>query len=251
MKRTLTIILCALVTCAACIAGNRKPVIGITCGGSYDISSTSNDYIHCIEKAGGVAVILPCSNNEDALREIVKKLDGVLFTGGEDVNPAIYGEENHPRLGAVNKFRDTSDIAIAKAAFEFHKPVMGICRGSQFVNVFCGGTLYQDLPSQKGVVHTHGAAPSHKAVVDRNSILYETMKSDTLFVNSTHHQAVKQIGKGLRVTAMSTDGIVEAYQSTDKKQVVVGIQFHPEAMAPSDDTWYEVFKWFVKQAKKK
>ena len=155
-----------------------------------------------------------------------------MFTGGEDYDPALFGEERIPELGTVNGFRDTSDFAYARMALKQRKPILGICRGEQLLNIVLGGTLYQDLPSQTGKTsHSQngsGNKPCHGMTIDRNSILHKIIGRDSVIVNTSHHQAVKQLGEGLRVTAVSDDGVVEAFESTDRKMKVLAVQFHPE-----------------------
>lgn len=250
IRRTAAIIIMIL-TCVT-MQARKKPIVGITCGGNEAVSTMENSYVRAVLAAGGIPVLLPCTSDPSAVREIVKSLDAIIFTGGEDVNPARYGEAPLPQLGTVNDLRDASDFEYASAVLGTRIPVMAICRGSQLINVACGGTLYQDLPSQKGVVHTQAppvSEPMHEATLETDSVLYGLMKATTVEVNSTHHQAVKKIGNGLRVTAMSKDGIVESYQNTGKGQIIIGIQFHPEEMIKSHEEWNEVFRWFIAKAR--
>lgn len=250
IRRTAAIIVMIL----ACMTmqARKKPLVGITCGGNKAVSTMENSYVRAVLAAGGIPVLLPCTTDPAAVREIAARLDAIIFTGGEDVNPARYGEAPLPQLGTVNNLRDTSDFEYASAVLGTRIPVMAICRGSQLINVACGGSLYQDLPSQKGVVHTQAppvSEPMHEVVLETDSILYGLMKCQTLRVNSTHHQAVKRIGNGLRITAMSKDGIIESYQNTGKRQIIIGIQFHPEEMTESHEEWNEVFRWFIAKAR--
>jgi len=252
MKFRALAILLILFSCMS-MEARKRPVIGITCGGNSDVSAIENSYVEAVARAGGIPVLIPCIDRNPVLEELVKELDGIIFTGGEDCNPALYGEAPIPELGAVNNFRDTSDLRIARLVIGTKKPIMAICRGSQFLNVAFGGTLYQDLPSQKGVRHGQSppvSKPFHGLKIEKDSYLYEILGLESTDVNSTHHQAVKQIGNGLRVIAMSTDGVVEAYQNVGKGQVVLGMQFHPEWLLPADEKWLPIFEWFVEQARK-
>ena len=254
-NRILTVLLLALVflTVQSNTADARKkPLIGITCGGSIEVSGIENSYAEAILKAGGIPMLIPCIGTHIPVEELLKKLDGIIFTGGEDCNPAMYGEEAIPQLGTVNDHRDSSDLALAKVILGSKIPVMAICRGSQFINVACGGTLYQDLPTQKGVEHAQAVPvnmPSHGITIADGSILGKVMKVSKADVNSTHHQAVKEIGKGLEVIAVSTDGVVEAYQNEGKGQTILGMQFHPEWLLEKNIEWLAIFKWFVQEAR--
>lgn len=253
MKKNIRIIAAAaLMLLSISLQAARKPMVGISCGGGKDKSSVGFSYIQAITKAGGIPVLLPCTKDVDVIEEAMKKMDAVVFTGGEDYDPAIFGEERHPALGKVNGFRDTSDIAYARAAIRMKKPILGICRGEQLLNIVFGGTLYQDLPAQMNVHHRQtepGEVPTHEIKVDRNSLLYSLMQSETLNVNTFHHQAVKAPGKGLRVIAMSTDGVVEAFQSEGKRPKILAVQFHPEKLVEANKSWEAIFKWLVKEAR--
>ena len=230
----------------------KKPLIGISCGGGQGKSTANNSYVHAVTQAGGIPVLLPCTEDMRVIEGTVSRLDGIVFTGGEDYDPAIYGEERIPELGEVNGFRDTSDIAYAREAIRQKKPILGICRGEQLLNIVAGGTLYQDLPSQKGVYHrqkTSSINPTHDIVVEKNSILYEIMGSDTLSVNSFHHQAVKELGNGLELAAVATDGVVEAFQSEGRNPKILAVQFHPEGLLCGDEAWTAIFEWLVRKAR--
>jgi len=247
----LVTIVAAMLLCAI-MADAKKPLIGISCGGNVAKSNVNASYYNAVIKAGGIPVLLPLTKDEAAIERIVKKIDGIVFTGGEDYDPAIYGEERIPELGTVNGFRDTSDIAFARTAIKMKKPILAICRGEQLINIVCGGTLYQDLPSQKNVIHRQtepSSIPTHGIKVEKNSLLHDIMGSERLEVNTFHHQAVKDLGDGLRITAMSDDGVVEAYQSTGRRPRILALQFHPERLREGNEAWTAIFEWLVKSAR--
>ena len=229
-----------------------KPLIGISCSGDSGNSGIGSDYYNAIAAAGGIPVLLPCTKDTALIGMLVGRIDGIMFTGGEDYDPALFGEERIPELGTVNGFRDTSDFAYARMALKQRKPILGICRGEQLLNIVLGGTLYQDLPSQTGKTsHSQngsGKKPCHGMTIDRNSILHRIIGRDSVIVNTSHHQAVKRLGEGLRVTAVSDDGVVEAFESTDRKMKVLAVQFHPERLRKEDSIWTGIFRWLVREA---
>ena len=257
MKRIASIVLVISLFCTnscrntSCSRGDA-PLIGISC--CYDGSSDSaqENYVISIRKAGGVPVILPRVGNVSEAVAILERVDGLVMTGGEDYAPAWYGEEVLNGSVSVNAPRDTSDILLVRTAREMGLPVFGMCRGMQGINVALGGSLYQDIPTQfPGLEHRQGGhleRPSHKVVLDRNSLLYELMGSrDTIAVNSSHHQAVKDPAPGLRITGYSTDGIAESLEGDG----ILATQFHPECfIASGQDAYLPIFEELVRQAKR-
>ena len=145
----------------------------------------------------------------------------------------------------VDTLRDVSDLMLMRAALAAKKPIMAICRGEQLMNVVLGGSLYQDIPTQVDTLVKHGGGAWHRIGVEKGSVLYDLFGQDSLTVNSFHHQAVKQVAPGVRVTAYSPNGIVEAYEYGDR---LIAFQFHPEGMARTDDTWLAPFRYFLKMA---
>lgn len=157
-------------------------------------------------------------------------IDGILFAGGEDVNPALYGEKPDPTV-AINGPRDDSEMAQAESALEQGIPILGICRGSQLLNVRLGGSLVQDIPSQVPGALPHQAGNLHQITLTPGTQLAETVGLTTMRVNSYHHQSVKTLAKGLRLTAVSDDGIIEGWEAIPGGPIhspVSGVQFHPE-----------------------
>lgn len=212
-----------------------KPVIGVTWMEDIESGEYSEDlqaYINAVENAGAEAVALPLYKDDEEAVAALEELDGIVFTGGEDIDPAYYGEEVLPECEEINKDRDVSDVALMKAAIEADVPVLGTCRGMQLLNVVQGGTLYQDLPTQLGteVGHREDAQEEfvwHDVTIEEDSILYEAMGETTLNFNSWHHQGIKDLGEGLEVKATSADGLVECVELTDNT-FVLGVQCHPE-----------------------
>lgn len=227
---------------------NRLPMIGISCSRSTSGSTTLNTtYTDAITRAGGVPVVLPTISTPEMAAELLSRLDGIVFSGGEDVEPARYGEAVWNETVYIDPLRDASDFLLAEAALDSGKPILAICRGSQLMNVVLGGTLYQDIPSQLPESLKHGGGASHKIGVEKGSILYGLYNRDSLEVNSSHHQAVKDPAPGIHITAYSSDGIVEAFETAQ----VTAYQFHPEKMLPEDASWLVLFQQWVDVVRKR
>lgn len=231
-------------------ARTKQPIIGISAASP---SSASQTYIKAVRRAGGVPLIIPFTSNEQELKAIVKRIDGIIMTGGEDVAPKRYGEEPRPELGEVSLERDDFDIKLIKAAASAKLPILGICRGVQVMNVAFGGSLYQDIPSQiptSKVTHNGRSSRTraHAIEIKEGTLLAELLGS-RIEVNSTHHQAVKQLAPGFIVSATAEDGVVEAIESTNAK-CIFGVQFHPEVFtAAGEDDFLGLFKYFIKACK--
>lgn len=227
-----------------------KPLIGIT----SDIDENGEtflkaDYSRAILKAGGLPVVLPAGLED--IEEICKRIDGLLLTGGEDVNPLEFGEEPESNLGKIAPERDKMEMALAKCAIGKDMPVLGICRGHQVLSVALGGTVYQHIYSDLDetlLQHKQQADrnfPTHTVEVEVGSRLAAYAEDKEILVNSLHHQAVHKIPKPLIVTGKAKDGIIEALESTDHK-FVMSVQWHPEALSNRDDvTSLNLFKGFV------
>lgn len=188
-------------------------------------------YMNGILAAGAVPVILPFSTDEQDIEKILSFCSGFLFTGGQDISPEIYGEEPIEGLNDVCQKRDELEIAVFKAALGYDKPVLGICRGIQLINAALGGTLYQDLPTQRpsDIVHRQQPpydVPSHTVSVLKDTPLFEYLKNETLQVNSSHHQAIKTLSDELKAMAFSPDGITEAVYRP-KSRFLWAVQWHP------------------------
>ena len=185
-------------------------------------------------------MVLPIIDDQALAGSLLAKLDGIVFSGGPDVDPAEYGETVWNETVSIDAVRDRSDLLFARAALASGKPVLAICRGEQLMNVVLGGTLYQDIPTQVDTVIKHSGF-DHRIGVEKGSVLYELFGQDSMTVNSSHHQAVKDPAPGINITAHAPDGIVEAYEYEN----VLAVQFHPERMVQTDDSWLALFKYFV------
>lgn len=199
-------------------------------------------YITSLEAMGLAPVLLTPAHTKGAIRSILANCRGLVLSGGEDVDPARYGEKPSPALGGVLKERDEMEFIAIEAAIELGIPVFAICRGVQVLNVYLGGTLYQDLATEQpgDVLHeqaTPWSTKSHVVSVQQDSLLHSIVGVDTFSINSFHHQAIKQVAPTLRVVARAEDGLVEAVESTDNAHWMLGVQWHPERHeASAEDT---------------
>lgn len=232
-----------------------KPVIGITCDYDWETGSVKlySGYYNAIVKAGGLPFVIPCIGGGYA-QDIVTRIDGLLITGGQDVDPAIFGEQPHPMLGRVNPCRDEIEIALCKEAAKRDIPVFGICRGCQLMNIAAGGDIYQDVPSQtdkdKLICHSQSAPKwfgIHEITIVEGTLLSRIIGTDGCRVNSFHHQAARRAGRSLRAAAYAPDGIIEALEAQDKR-FFLGVQWHPEHMYEKDERMFMLFKAFVNAA---
>ncbi|RDY27017.1 gamma-glutamyl-gamma-aminobutyrate hydrolase family protein [Romboutsia weinsteinii] len=208
----------------------------------------NNTYINAVEKANGVPIIIPVTTNEENIRAQISKMDGILLSGGVDVDPILYNEEPREKLGTVNPTLDEFNLIAIKIALELNKPILGICRGLQVLNIVLGGTLYQDLDYIDGsyIKHVQNSKPysaTHSIKVDDSSVLKEIL-GENVYVNSYHHQSIKDLGNGLRAIAYSCDGIIEAVEKIDSN-FVIGVQWHPESMVNHCDKMLNLFRYFV------
>ena len=188
------------------------------------------DYLNSVARAGGIGVVLPLTGDVENLEEIARRFDGFLFTGGPDVDPAFYGQEKEAFCGEICPERDDMEMKLFRLVYDLDKPILGICRGIQLMNVALGGTLYQDLPSQfpSEVNHRVLGKPLAREV---HEILVEDLPfgdlPQRLMVNSRHHQAIDRLAPGLKVRARATDGGIEAVYCPEKPQFRA-VQWHPE-----------------------
>lgn len=206
-------------------------------------------YIESIKRANGEPIYLPLINSEEQANELLKDLDGLLMTGGDDVDPTLY-YENNLHCEAIDEKRDKSDCLLLKCAIKKNIPVLCICRGMQILNVVCGGSLYQDLNIQNksDVIHRDSKGEvyvSHPIKVIEDSHLYRAINVKECYFNGWHHQAIKKLGKGLKVCAIAEDGVIEAVELETAKYIY-GVQFHPEryTVEKAEDA-SKLFKAFV------
>jgi putative glutamine amidotransferase len=213
------------------------------------------DYSEAIFEAGGTPVLLPLIPRQDFSRELIKNLDAIVVSGSNsDVDPHLYGEEPHPKLASVMTRRDQTDLYLLESVFQKRKPLLAICFGIQILNVFLGGTLWQDVDSQvHGVVkHSQDSSDdyrSHTISIRSASVLHELAGEKESRVNSYHHQAIHKVAGRLIPTAKASDGIVEAVELRDKRHFVLGLQWHPEIGWEKDKLSRQIFSRFVDVAK--
>lgn len=208
-------------------------------------------YVKALESAGLIPLVVPPLSSNDSVAEIVSRVDGVLLTGGEDVEPSLYGQPRSPHCGESNIARDHTEIALVRAAQESRKPLMAICRGPQLLNVALGGTLIQDIPSEIPNALQHEdradrAGRVHEVSIEPGSMLAKAVGANHITVNSLHHQAVRDIAPLLKATAHAPDGIIEGLESKSDDWWVLAVQWHPEEMNDSPEPWDRgIFKAFA------
>ena len=230
------------------------PVIGLTGNFQDGNCMLAEGYYQSILKAGGTPFIIPCYDDADTLINTLEKLDGILLTGGADINPLFLGEEPVKELHGINPRRDRQELLLTRLAADRQIPILGICRGIQTMNAAFGGPLYQDIHSQmEGTRIKHSqeldrSYASHTVTIEKDTLLHNLFKADTIAVNSFHHQAVKEAAPGFRVCARATDGVIEAMESTEYKSML-GVQWHPECfILKGDECMMPIFHWLIQEA---
>lgn len=235
-----------------------RPLIGISCfsdtRGAADraIYGANASYVRAVESAGGAPVLLPplMADADDTLRAVAARLDGLLLSGGGDLDPQTYDEARLPQSGAPEPGRDAPELALAKRALSDGVPVFGICRGMQLLNVALGGSLYQDVPTQFALAlrHDNHDLPrdhrAHEIAVQPDSRLRDIIGAARHQVNSLHHQAIARLGTGARVVAEAPDGIAEAIEIAGQP-FALAVQYHPEELVASDEASRLLFAAFV------
>ena len=233
-----------------------RPVIGITGNFEDDQQRLGRGYYDSVVAAGGVPLVIPPVADTDVIINTLSRIDGLLLSGGADFNPLWTGEEPSPQLHGINRERDLPELLITRLAYNRQIPILGICRGIQTLAVALGGKVAQDISATATVKHmqdAHRSEPTHSVTVAPGTILrqiYEKAERSSflvppssLFVNSFHHQAVSEPGPRFRISARSTDGIIEAIESSEFKPIV-GVQWHPECL----DDGAPLFQWLVRHA---
>lgn len=230
---------------------DRKPVVGVM--PLWDDEKDSiwmlPGYMEGISQAGAIPFIFPFSSDEKELRELTDLCDGFVLTGGHDVSPELYGEVPLEGMVLCCKKRDDMEQIVFRLALKADKPVLGICRGIQFINVMLGGTLFQDIPSQHPSETEHHQkapydVPSHEVKITDKSPLMACLGTESISVNSCHHQAVRDLAPGLSVMAMAPDGIVEAVCRPESR-FLWAVQWHPEFSYLKDENSRKIFSAFV------
>ncbi|OEF95880.1 gamma-glutamyl-gamma-aminobutyrate hydrolase family protein [Desulfuribacillus alkaliarsenatis] len=235
-----------------------RPRIAVT-GTSMETKYGSGTYINKgyidgVIKAGGIPIVLPLTELKVIDEEWIEQYDGLLLSGGEDVNPLRYKQSPQLKQGRISPERDELECTLIPLAIKRNMPIFAICRGVQVLNVVCGGTLYQDIVSQVPNVLKHSQnAPrwygTHAIEIVKDSKLHAICKQPSIVVNSYHHQAIDVLAEGLTISAKSEDGIIEAIESTDDKVFIVGVQWHPEGMWQKEKEQFALFEAFVAACK--
>jgi putative glutamine amidotransferase len=244
------------------------PIIGITATLKEDVDAVAErplgkfvradlDYVEGVAGAGGVPVVLPPTGDERVAEAVIQNLDGLLLSGGSDLDPSYYGEEPVPELGITLPERDAFEMTLVRSALRRRMPVFGICRGMQVLNVALGGTLYQDLPTQwewdvlKHRQDTPKWQPTHEVRVREESYIAEVMGREVVKVNSYHHQGVRVLAEGLVATGRSSDGVIEAVEAEDlSERWLLGVQWHAEAMRGAGPQQESLFEAHVSAAER-
>jgi putative glutamine amidotransferase len=229
---------------------SRPPLIAITAttrldGGARRVRLNTS-YLTAVERAGGIPLVIPpLASVADATR-VLDAADALLLSGGEDIEPARYGATPHPKLEEVNLARDATEIALTAAARERAMPTLAICRGLQLVNVALGGSLIQDIPSERpnAINHTPNVPRdqrAHEIKIEPSSRLGAMFGNQSYRVNSIHHQAADRVAEGLRATAWAPDGIIEGLEWHNGDWWLVAVQWHPEELNGEDEKLFEAF----------
>jgi len=233
-----------------------RPLIAIPChpalreGTSRPIYGNNRAYVHAVESAGGVPVLIPLLSDLSALDSLLSRMDGLLLPGGLDIQPHYYNEEPHAKLGELEPRLDEFEFALAQWAITEDIPTLGICRGMQLMNVALGGSLYQDLAThiEDSLFHPNWEMPRntiiHEVYVEAGTQMERILGQRKVEANSLHHQGVKNPGKGVRVSGRASDGVVELIEVPEKR-FMVGAQCHPEELYSEHDMWHKLFAAFV------
>ena len=232
-----------------------KPIIGLFAEVDAEKKNgMKHSYSAAIELAGGIPVLLPYTENEETQSGYTELCDGFVFTGGADIDPKHYGEEIKPTCGKIFENRDRFELSMFPLVLNSGKPILGICRGIQLINVALGGTLYQDLPTEYKVTLSHAQTapvtePSHGIEILPDTPLYALIGKARMTGNSFHHQAIKALGKDLAVTARSEDGVIEAVTYVGDSYLRA-YQWHPERLCGFDEDNLRLFEELIKTCKK-
>ncbi len=234
-----------------------RPVIGIPCqedfraGSKRPVYGNNRTYVHAVESAGGLPILIPMLNDLSELQELLPRLDGILLSGGIDMQPSLYGAQPHPAEDEPDPRLDEFELAIVSWALEEDLPVLGVCRGMQLINVLLGGTLYQDIASQcpGSLSHCRRELPrtelTHTVTIEAGSCMERVLGQCLISVNSLHHQAIKDPGRGVYISGRADDGIAELMELPGKR-FVLGIQGHPEELYGDVPIFARLFNAFVR-----
>jgi putative glutamine amidotransferase len=235
-----------------------SPLIGVTMSVTADRTPerahVNAAYLVAVQQAGGVPVLLPPQLEARGREALWTRLDGLLLTGGGDLDPARFGAPRHPAVYEVSEARDALELELTARAVGEGRPLLAICRGIQVLNVALGGTLIQDIPSEVGATIAHSQQaprhePTHPVKIDVDGTrLGHLVGTAELMVNSFHHQAIKRVGRGLREVAWAPDGIIEGVESLDARSLLLGVQWHPEDLVGHDAAARRLFRALVEAA---
>ena len=228
-----------------------KPIIGITCIGypKKGWNYLQYEYVSSIEAVGGVPLLIPALESKENIKEIANKINGLLLSGGTDVDPIWYGEEP-TKVRTLDPRKDMLEFELTNLVIELEKPILGICRGAQMLNVACGGTLNQSVPD--GLKHNQEAPkdyPTHEIKIKAETLLFKLIGKKHIRVNSFHHQAVKDVASGFKIAALAKDGVIEAIEKKNHP-FTLGIQAHIEYLWQKNPLFKNIFSSFVKECKK-
>lgn len=216
---------------------------------------TPHGFVDGIQKSNNIPVIIPISEDPSLAEAYIEKLDGFIFTGGQDVNPMLYGKEPSPRLSSIYPLRDAWEQALFQAAVQKGIPILAVCRGFQLINILLGGSVYQDVAdypvsAHHAVQHMQTESrmifPHHSITVKPDSVLAQVFnQQEKIWVNTWHHQVIEEIAPALTATAWAADGVIEAYESNTKVDYhILGVQWHPEILVQRNNQHIEIFEWF-------
>lgn len=231
----------------------KRPLIGIVplWDDKKQSSWVKRTYIEAIYDAGGIPIILPIFQSEQFIEELVARIDGLFLTGGDDIHPRLYEEVKKEACGHTSEVLDDFEWCVLKKTIEKGKPILGVCRGFQFINVYFNGSLFQDIESQymKERSFSHRQLPpydepAHEVYLSENGVLQHWLGVQQLAVNSRHHQGIKRLGEGLIVEALAPDGLIEAVRHQDYP-FLVAVQWHPELRYKRDQAERLLFERFV------
>ncbi|NJO81592.1 MAG: gamma-glutamyl-gamma-aminobutyrate hydrolase family protein [Blastochloris sp.] len=234
-----------------------RPLIGVSCmnvgNDRGELIGQRPTYLRALEAAGAIPLLIQTTDDVAAIRALYDLCAGILIPGGGDIEPSEFGEQPHPEISFVDPQRDRLELQLARWTRDDNKPLLGICRGIQVINVAFGGTLYQDIPSQLpgSLDHRYNTnlqkydVPGHDLTLAADSWLAERLGTTALIANTMHHQSLKDLAPGLRIVGQAPDGIVEAVEGTGT-QLVIGVQCHPEHLwREAEPRWTNMFRAFV------
>lgn len=233
----------------------RQPIIGITTSRTTSslgvpLFSAAQAYVEAVTQAGGAPVLLPMGLDENTLQTLINRLDGILFSGGGDIQPELYGSQSHPKVDEVDHDRDRVELWLVQQVLRRKQPFLGICRGFQVINVALGGSLYEDILDQHPSAQQHQFFPghprnhlAHSVQVQAGSRLATILGAESLQVNSLHHQGVRNLAPALQANAYAPDGILEGLEIPDHP-FGIAVQWHPEWLR-DDPVMQRIFRAFI------